>query len=442
MVLVGLLSICRFSQAQCISSIRDLNYDGDSWYSNLWNCEQRFVDFWWDAYGFDKGDWDGARGYDASCDATRPLARTFNALYALHYSTPAGPAKDGKDWGGNILRWGATYVRNHADELDGSCEKKAAYATCYNCRAPIVDEYIVLHQSFFYELSVVERAATLLHEARHDEKDHDADDECPRKASCDSSWEYEGSNRYQVSWLTWFVTEGINTNVVMKKRALDRANRILSSGFAEKPSFILDDSWLSPITQKWLSLGGENGFLGYPTTDETVAPDVIGRFVHFQGGSIYWHPNTGAFEVHGAIRDRWEALGWEEFLGYPITDEKSTSDGVGRYSEFQYGSIYWHPNTGAFEVYGAIRNRWTQLSREKGIAGYPTSGELDTADKKGRYNRFQNCRIYFHPSFGAYDICGEILNKWLSNGGETGKYGYPIGTRYRSEMTEGSIHPN
>lgn len=141
----------------------------------------------------------------------------------------------------------------------------------------------------------------------------------------------------------------------------------------------MDDSWLSPITQKWLSLGGQNGLPGYPTTGETVTPDGVGRFVHFQGGSIYWHPGTGAFEV-----------------------------------------------------YGLIRNRWTQLNREKGIAGYPTSGELDTADKKGRYNRFQNCRIYYHPSFGTYDVCGNILNQWLRSGGETGKYGYPTGTRYRS----------
>lgn len=193
-------------------------HNANSWYSKLWNCEQRFIDFWWDVYDFDKGDWDGPRGYDAPCDNTRPLTRTFNALYALHYSAPPGPAKDNQDWSGNILRWGATYVRNHADELDGSCAKTDAYATCYNCRAPIIDEYIVLHQDFFYALSVVERAATLLHEARHDEKGHDANGRCTSTTkSCDSRWEYEGSNRYHVSWLAWFVVEGINTNVVMKK---------------------------------------------------------------------------------------------------------------------------------------------------------------------------------------------------------------------------------
>ena len=75
---------------------------------------------------------------------------------------------------------------------------------------------------------------------------------------------------------------------------------------------------------------------------------VVGRFNHFQGGSIYWHPDTGAHEVHGAIRDKWEELGWERSaLGYPTTDERPMPDGVGRFSDFQGGSIHWHPDTGA-----------------------------------------------------------------------------------------------
>lgn len=77
------------------------------------------------------------------------------------------------------------------------------------------------------------------------------------------------------------------------------------------------------IRQKYLALGAEASILGYPQTDETGTPDGIGRFNHFQGGSIYWTPATSAHEVHGLIRDRWASLGWERNpqLGYPITDE-------------------------------------------------------------------------------------------------------------------------
>ena len=53
-------------------------------------------------------------------------------------------------------------------------------------------------------------------------------------------------------------------------------------------------------------------------------------------------------KVKGAIRDKWAELGWERsFLGYPTTDEWPTPDGVGRFNDFQGGSIRWHPDTGA-----------------------------------------------------------------------------------------------
>lgn len=46
--------------------------------------------------------------------------------------------------------------------------------------------------------------------------------------------------------------------------------------------------------------GLEAGFLGYPLTDELLTPDLVGRFTQFQGGSVYWSPGTGA---RGARRD-------------------------------------------------------------------------------------------------------------------------------------------
>ena len=105
------------------------------------------------------------------------------------------------------------------------------------------------------------------------------------------------------------------------------------------------------IGKKWQKLGGMNGFLGAPLTDETGTPDGIGRYNHFQGGAIYWTPATGAHEVHGAIRDKWASLGRERsFLGYPITDE--FRDGIYRRSNFQHGYIRWSPQRGA-EVPGS-----------------------------------------------------------------------------------------
>lgn len=131
------------------------------------------------------------------------------------------------------------------------------------------------------------------------------------------------------------------------------------------------------IEEKWNSFGGSEGFLGCPIIGDLEVPDGVGRYGLFQGGSIYWSPDTGAYEVHGAIRDKWSQVGRTiSFLGYPITDELTTPDHIGRYNHFQGGSIYWTPNTGAHEVHGAIRGKWASLGWERGSLGYPITDEL------------------------------------------------------------------
>lgn len=104
------------------------------------------------------------------------------------------------------------------------------------------------------------------------------------------------------------------------------------------------------ILKRYLAYGGPEGGLGYPITDETGCPDGIGRYNHFERGSIYWSPTTGAHIVYGAIRDRWAAMGWEKsYLGYPLSDEQPFDEG-GRATQFQGGQIYWWPDTGAIDL--------------------------------------------------------------------------------------------
>ncbi len=76
------------------------------------------------------------------------------------------------------------------------------------------------------------------------------------------------------------------------------------------------------IRAKYEALGGAAGPLGLPQTDETASPDGVGRFNHFERGSIYWTPRTGPMMVGGTVRDRWAASGWELGpLGYPVQDQ-------------------------------------------------------------------------------------------------------------------------
>lgn len=158
---------------------------------------------------------------------------------------------------------------------------------------------------------------------------------------------------------------------------------------------------MTAIDDKYASLGREGGFLGRPTTAETRCPDGTGYFRHFEGGSIYWHPMTGAHEVHGGIWEKWRQLGWERsILGYPITDESDAARG-GKYNHFMGGSIYWTGTTGAQSVYGPIRDKWQELGWEYSAIGFPTSDATQTLSGELR-QRFQGGLIGWTPQSGTY----------------------------------------
>ena len=134
--------------------------------------------------------------------------------------------------------------------------------------------------------------------------------------------------------------------------------------------------------------GWERGVLGFPTTDEFGTPDGRGRLNRFAGGAVYWTPQTGAQPVVGAIWGRYQAIAYERSpLGYPRSGENVAPDGAGRYQFYERGSMYWSPRTGAWEVYGAILDRWGRLGWERSYLGYPTSGEF--AIPGGRRTNFQ-----------------------------------------------------
>jgi hypothetical protein len=138
---------------------------------------------------------------------------------------------------------------------------------------------------------------------------------------------------------------------------MDNTSRFIDKKALFSPEILVDTSReeshavYGAIYEKYAALGGERGFLGNPLTDETGTPDGVGRFNRFEHGMIYWTPGTGAHEVHGAILALWESIGWEtSFLGYLTTDETVAPDAIGRFNNFQHGTIYWSPSTGAFVV--------------------------------------------------------------------------------------------
>jgi Domain of unknown function (DUF4185)/LGFP repeat len=203
-------------------------------------------------------------------------------------------------------------------------------------------------------------------------------------------------------------------------------------GVASAPSARAAD----PITDKYNALGGSRSFLGSPTSSTYTTPGG-GQARNYQGGSIYWSPSTGAWSVRGLIHDQYRTLGGPGGpLGYPTTDETTTPDGVGRFNHFAGSggaSIYWTPNTGAHGVYGAIRARWSALGWERGPLGYPATDENRTPDGLGRYNHFAGSNggsVYWTSSTGAHALYGDIRARWKALGWERSPLGYPTSDEY------------
>lgn len=183
----------------------------------------------------------------------------------------------------------------------------------------------------------------------------------------------------------------------------------------------------SAIGTKYNQLLAANPWIGKPTTAEQVCPDGVGHYRHYKGASIYWSPATGAQLIYGLIREKWAALGWEKSpLGYPTCDESNAGSGRGRFNNFQNGTIIWQSGSqAAFAVYGMIYGKWGEQNWDRGFLGFPVTDETGTPDGIGRYNHFEGGSIYWTPNTGAKLIYGLIRAKWAELGWETGRLGYP-----------------
>ena len=99
---------------------------------------------------------------------------------------------------------------------------------------------------------------------------------------------------------------------------------------------------LGKIRDKWIALGGMDGKLGFPKGNEDTHPDG-GGFQEFDGGAICIHGTGIPYVVWGKIRDKWDELGgMDGKLGFPTSDETDTPDGP-KSATFEHGTITWKP---------------------------------------------------------------------------------------------------
>jgi hypothetical protein len=215
------MATCTFTPSNSSTSGDDMYVSG--------TCYQPFIDWAWDAYDFDKDDWDDGFGWETACDVNRPLCRTFDGIWCLTYSADDW-WNDGYSSDKPILNWGSRYSRDSFDELDGRCGPSDGKTIARTQSGAGVDNWTQLYLPFFNQAASL-RAGTLVHESRHAAGvGHDS-------GKKDSSWEYNGAWRWQVCWLAWFAFQGTRTSQAMRDLARQRANAILSNNFAKPPGF-------------------------------------------------------------------------------------------------------------------------------------------------------------------------------------------------------------
>ncbi|CRK49978.1 conserved hypothetical protein [Rhodococcus sp. RD6.2] len=218
----------------CSASAPDKNASGDNFYGAS-ICNQTYIDYFWNTYGFagNKEYWDDGFGWDDSCNTDLPLARTFNACYALTYSAENW---QNDDYAGAMLNWARRYVREHIKNLRAKCGNGGAIAASFG--GGLVELYL----GCWFGKDVPGRVETLVHESRHEGgKPHNANFPAGSVfgsgGGADTTWAYEGAWMYGALYLWWYFAQGARTTSALRERARQRGNLVIDNAFATHPGF-------------------------------------------------------------------------------------------------------------------------------------------------------------------------------------------------------------
>jgi hypothetical protein len=186
-------------------------------------------------FGMHANDWDQGFGYN-SCNENKPFGRTMNAITAL-LTAPTNPVSN-FNWQimatHPMIEWAGKWVMNEVDEMDGRCAHPSAPGYAYaDPGDDRIDLYVRLNNSkcrmgFFHGFDVIERAATLVHEARH------MSGPTHYGYAKDLAWGTGGSFEWEGKWLEQYITMGdpAAATTTMRCLARDRLKTILKKHFA------------------------------------------------------------------------------------------------------------------------------------------------------------------------------------------------------------------
>lgn len=203
------------------------------------------------------------------------------------------------------------------------------------------------------------------------------------------------------------------------------------------------------ITAAWQAAGGDGSPLGPPKGD--VHPAGVGFAQDFEGGTIFFTPETGAKALYGAILDKYESLGGAATsdLGFPSNDEVPglvPDSRVAILSGADNPVIYWTAEHGAHVVRGPINAAWDKLGSSTGPLGVPVDDE--TYDGAIVTQKFSAGALAFDGATRTFttvppELAGQLADlqvqldptaaidqAWRTSGGPAGALGAKQGDEY------------
>ncbi|MCU1673232.1 MAG: hypothetical protein JWN77_1345 [Frankiales bacterium] len=180
----------------------------------------------------------------------------------------------------------------------------------------------------------------------------------------------------------------------------------------------------TPITQRYIAMGENGSVLGASVYGELAVAG--GRAQQYQRGRISQSAATGVHETVAAIAARYVELGAEAGpLGFPATGNVVQAGGA--VTRFQNGRISWHPSLGAYVTRGALAVSYAHFGGEAGVLGFPTSDQAEVAGGTGVAVPTQRGRVSLRTGGAAYPVHDVLAEAYDRAGNEDGPLGFPTG---------------
>lgn len=200
----------------------------------------------------------GFRSFAGSaCSSNSAKGRMMDALWVLKNAAPGTPSFSYTPTNSGILMWAYKWSADQTSILEPTCNSNTHFQK-KNSGFPFYRNtyYMRFNGDWLFNGNLVERAAVIVHEARHRQVGHSSDSSCPRGGSCDTA--ALGSNEYQRIWLEWFAVDSnsLFTND-MAQLAGDAANALAATAFSS-PRTPLTLTRTSPLAREsFLARGTE-----------------------------------------------------------------------------------------------------------------------------------------------------------------------------------------